>query len=658
MNSNIVLDITTTSVGRNTIKTAYESFFENVIFSGMFDIHVTIDPAYGVGKEEIEDVVEYLENLKSREYVNSVDVIFFEKPVGLEKAITMLFSQCENKFGVNLEDDWRFFNQFNIDNFLLDLEQLDSTMIVFSSTHVANRGTFNHSQGVELVASVREKYKRLIPPNWASDYIPLAPNIHVNKKWSKEYLKGLFYDQHSERCPDERTKEYIRVHGLREIMNVLWTDDIVVEDIGRSWLAEHNKSKSILPQNEISINKFDKLDSLKGFLRSENMYSRALKTIPGQTETYMKRGEELRGIGPLYAEKGLGSHFVDVDGNSYIDYVAGLGVLQLGYCHPAMTEAVLSHLNKGVYFSLPTWYEIEASELIRQMVPNAEMTRFLKSGGDACSAAVTLARYITGKQKIVSCGYHGWHEQFNPYQPGANAELEKSLKLFDIEKDCIGDIIKENSKEIACIIIAVPYRNVLSKKVFKEIRSECDKNGILLILDDVVTGFRLAVGGAQSFFDFDADLVIMSKALAAGAELAAVSGKREYMHHFEKLYVSTTMGGEVTALQCMINAVNIYRDTDLINRTHILGRRLKDNINKISNRYIGKDIILGYDCMPFLEIDEMGDKRCLIKYLMKNGIYMRLGCNFITCVHTENDIKKTEDVFENYFKCNEWGRND
>lgn len=643
-----IIDVTTTSVGRMLIKNTYESFFKYAKFSGKYFFHITIDPSYDVTKEEISNVIEYLYSIKKYECVYDIEITLFDKSIGLEGSLMVLFSQCIYEYGINLEDDWEFFNEFDVDSLINDLSSINSCMIAFSNTHLEKRNTFLKESGLKKVFVNNREYIQLIPPNWACDYIPLAPNIHNNHIWCSTYVKGLVSDWNRERCPDERTKEYVRSKNIREKLNVLWTKNIVVKDTGREWLANNNKSKKIYPSKFLKTIPEFKINAncFNGYKRSEYLYNRSIQTIPGQTQTYMKRGGQHYKKQPLYADKGWGCKFMDVDGNVFIDYVAGLGVLQLGYCHPAFNEAILSHLNKGVYFSLPTWHEIEASELLKNVIPNAEMSRFLKSGGDACSAAITLAKYITKRQGILSCGYHGWHEQFQPSQPGAFCEFKHYIKEFDFEKDNIEEIIKKNADFFACVIIAFPYENCISSNKINQIRKMCDKYEILLILDDVVTGFRLALGGAQEYFNFDADIIISSKALTAGAELASVSGKSKYMKEFENLFVSTTMGGELTALQCMINAVNIYKSTNLIKKTHILGCYLREKINVISNHYLNRDIIFGYESIIFLKMNNVLYDSEILEQLCKNGIYMKAGCNFITGAHKKEDIDYTINVFE------------
>lgn len=640
------VDVTTTSVGRKLIEETYAFFFEHVRFSGKFRFHVTIDPAYGVPEEEIAEVMRYLDGLRAHPAVESVDVTRFTHAVGLESALMVLLSQCYEDYAINLEDDWRFFADVDLDVLIGDLRASNASMIAFSSTHLQNRGTFLPEVGVEEQCIRGRTYYHLVSPNWASDYIPLAPNVHDNRVWKTTYIIGLAEDGNRERCPEERTKEYVRLHGLQERCRVLWTEQVVVEDTGRQWLAEHGCSKRIVPDTaEDATFLPEDVCADKGFTRSLALYKRAIRVIPGQTQTYMKRASGRLGKRPIYADKGIGCYMIDVDGNCYIDYVAGLGVLQLGYCHSSAKEAVLAHLSKGVYFSLPAWHEIEAAELLCSVVPNAEMARFLKSGGDVCSAALTLSRAVTGRQDVLSCGYHGWHEQFNPAQPGALNDLAGHFQGFDIHRDSVPAILSAAPERFACVMIALPYDRVVPRETLLEIRRACDKYGVLLVLDDIVTGFRLALGGAQEYYSFDADIILLSKALTSGAELAAVCGKRCYMETFASLFVSTTMGGEMTALQAMINAVSIYRNTDLIARTHRLGRRLREGVNALSREILGRDLIGGYAPMPWLSSGDPERDALLVEKLLAHSIYMREGVNFVTGAHTEQTVEKTISAF-------------
>ena len=278
------------------------------------------------------------------------------------------------------------------------------------------------------------------------------------------------------------------------------------------------------------------------------------------------------------------------------------------------------------------------------------MVRFLKSGGDACSAALTLSRAVTGRQDVLSCGYHGWHEQFNPSQPGALRDLAAHFLSFDVHQDSVPSILAQSPNRFACVMLALPYDRELPREKLVEIRCACDRYGVLFVLDDIVTGFRLALGGAQEYYSFNADVILLSKAMTSGAELAAVCGKRKYMETFGSLYVSTTMGGELTSLQAMINAISIYRNTDMIAQTHRLGRLLQDEVNNISNSFIGRDVFSGYAPMPWLST---GDSECdsiLVEKLLKHGIYMREGVNFVTGAHTKEAIEKTICAFLQVFQ--------
>jgi aminotransferase MxcL len=224
--------------------------------------------------------------------------------------------------------------------------------------------------------------------------------------------------------------------------------------------------------------------------------------------------------------------------------------------------------------------------------------------------------------------------------------MKTGIREFDICNENVEQIISAEPERFACIIIALPYKDIVKRETLLEIRKICNKYGVLLILDDIVTGFRLALGGAQEYYNFNADIVVLSKSLTGGAELAAICGKAAYMKVFEELYISTTMGGEITAIQCMINAINIYQTTDIIQRIQNLGNDLQVRVNSMASDILGREILFGYNCIPYLDMGSEVMTERMSELMMQNGIYMRKGCNFITGAHGQHDINYTVEVFK------------
>jgi aminotransferase MxcL len=650
-----IVNLATTSVGRELVRKTYESFFRHVHFSGLFDVVVTIDPAYNVPGSEVAETRDFFERLpQTQPRVRKVIVEQWDSDIGLERSLRVLLAHCFHRFGVNLEDDWWFFGDVDLDALLHDLADLDATMIGFSSTHLVARGTFERSEELEPVPGTRVPLLRLRPPNWACDYVPLCPNVHDNHCWIPLFTKALAINHAPERCPDERVKEYVRMNGLRDQYKVLWTRDIVVKDTGREWCAERGVTKSLVPEERERTRYGSPSVHLEdGELRlvhSLRMYERALETVPGQTQTFTKRYTSfVPGHYPAYADHGDGAKVVDVDGNVYIDFIGGLGALLLGYNHPGIRRAITSNVRRGTYQSLPTWLEIEASEAVVDCVPSAEMVRFLKTGGEACSAAVSLARHITGRSCLASCGYHGWHDQFEPNQPGAHPLLKAGTACFEVLAEpgaplSIETVVDRLGGQLACVILALPYGRCCEREHLVRVQCACRQSGALFVLDEVVTGFRLALGGAQQHFDVLPDLTVLSKALGAGMPVSAVCGPRRLMKHMADLYVSTTFGGEILSLACVVAALEDYRTQPVVEHVRSLGTQLQEGLNATARRSGLGIIARGYPSMPYLQFADLAElnarrESVFLAVMAKSGVLFRRGVNFVSFAHSQADVQ-------------------
>jgi hypothetical protein len=248
------LDVLTTSVGRLLVQQTYESFFRHAQFDGKYNFIVTVDRTYGVSDEEYQETLRYFRALRDVDRrVRKVTVETWEGNIGLQRSLIVLFSHCRNPFGINLEDDWCFFADIDLDALLLDLVDQKSTMIAFSNTGVAADGTFTRVGEVEDVPHTRVPLVRLISPSWACDYLPLCPHLHDADRWLPAYTKALMLNDDPYRCPDERVKAFVRGTASRTFYNVLWTKAVVVKDIGRDWLFERNQTRNIGPTATVPV---------------------------------------------------------------------------------------------------------------------------------------------------------------------------------------------------------------------------------------------------------------------------------------------------------------------------------------------------------------------------------------------------------------------
>ncbi|MGH8562644.1 MAG: aminotransferase class III-fold pyridoxal phosphate-dependent enzyme [Gammaproteobacteria bacterium] len=270
--------------------------------------------------------------------------------------------------------------------------------------------------------------------------------------------------------------------------------------------------------------------------RSDALWARAQGLVPAGTQTLAKGPTQFsRGVAPKYLARGSGARVWDVDGNEFLDFNMGIGPIILGYCHPVVDEAIRRQLEDAITFSLMHPLEVELAELLREVVPHAESVRFSKTGCDATSAAVRLARAYTGRERVLCCGYHGWHDWYIAVTdraagiPAATAELTATFRYNDIDS-----VLSALDTDTACVILE-PFTFEREQNGFlAELRRLCDRDGALLIFDEMWTGFRSALGGAQAFLGVRSDLSLFSKAMANGMPISAVTGRRDVMSLLEK----------------------------------------------------------------------------------------------------------------------------
>lgn len=395
--------------------------------------------------------------------------------------------------------------------------------------------------------------------------------------------------------------------------------------------------------------------------KSLELLKKSKNVIPCATQT-LSKGYTQWSVGacPLFLQSAQGCKVYDVDGNVYIDYGMGLGPFILGYSDPDVNRAVEEQLKKGTMFTLPHPLEVEAAELIIENVPCAEMVRFGKNGSDATTAAVKLARAYTGKEKIIVCGYHGWQDWYiatterNAGIPKCMKDLAISLKYNDFAS--LEKIIADNKGEIAGLIMepvgAVPPKNNFLEKV----RKITEENNIVLIFDELFTGFRWSIGGAQQYFNVIPDLACFGKAIANGFPVSSVAGKREIMERFEDVFFSFTYGGEALSLAAIVATVNKLRKNNVIEYTEKLGSYLKNGIEDLIKKHNLEDYvsIIGY---PFKTVFNFsGDENCtpleIKTYFQqesaKRGVLF-IGYHLVSYAHKKEDIDFTLRAYDEVF---------
>ncbi|MBI3945503.1 MAG: aminotransferase class III-fold pyridoxal phosphate-dependent enzyme [Armatimonadetes bacterium] len=313
--------------------------------------------------------------------------------------------------------------------------------------------------------------------------------------------------------------------------------------------------------------------------QSWRLRDEALAIIPMATQTHSKAAREsLRGVEPCYIARGQGCRVWDLDGNEYIDFRNGLGPVSLGHRFPAVEDAIRRQLENGILFGYPSPLEVEVAQQLVEVIPCAESVRFLKTGGEAMAAAIHLARAFTGRDLVLKCGYHGWLQASSgPGVPEAVAATYRDLPWGNPQP--YEDAFAREGGRIAAVSVACAYADAEKGRAFyPALRDLTRRHGALLIHDEIVMGFRLAVAGAQEYFGVTPDLAVFAKGISNGAPLACYLGRRDVMESVRRAVISSTFGGDTLSLAAAKAAIGVYRNEDVIGHLWARGRQLHEGM--------------------------------------------------------------------------------
>lgn len=390
---------------------------------------------------------------------------------------------------------------------------------------------------------------------------------------------------------------------------------------------------------------------------SQKWKKRAEALIPSCSQTFSKCPTQfVQGVAPHFVQRAKGAHVWDVDGNEYLDYAMALGAVILGHGYERVSEAAIRQLADGTLYSLPHTLEVSVAERLVDIIPCAEMVRFGKNGSDATSGAIRAARAYTGRERIACCGYHGWQDWFigittrNRGVPKSVRELTHSFEYNKLET--LERIFLDHPGEIAAVILE-PMGLVEPSPGFLEgVRKLASQHGAVLIFDEIVTGFRLSLGGAQEYFGVTPDLACFGKAMGNGFPISAVVGQRDIMKIFDEIFFSFTAGGEAVSLAATQAVIDEMREKPVIAELWEKGQRIKDGYHTLAKHYgvdrftrcqgIGPRTVAQF-------MDEKGTESLVLKSFFQQecidrGILFTAGHN-LSFSHTEQDIQKTLQVY-------------
>lgn len=401
---------------------------------------------------------------------------------------------------------------------------------------------------------------------------------------------------------------------------------------------------------------------MRSFEKSNALIEREKKVAPLAAQTFSKSYRYfMPGEAPMFIDRGEGSRLYDVDGNEFIDFICSLGPITLGYNYPAVNEAVIEQLNKGIVFSTQAPVECELAEKLVEVIPCAEMVKFVKNGSDATTAAIRIARAYTGRDRVAKCGYHGMHDwsigASENYKgvPQAVRDLTHNFKYNDIAS--LESVLSAHPGEFAAVIMEPIQASGTTKEYLQAVVDTAHKHGAIAIFDEVVSGFRYAIGGASEYYGVTPDMASYGKGCANGMPLSFVAGKRELISLIEQgVFVSMTFGGDAISLAGALATVKEMQEKDVMGHAWKLGKIMLDGLNAGVEKYgIGSAVtVIGLAPHCGLAFDGIGSLSYLdvhsiyTKTMIDNGI-LSYAVNNISYSHTEEDIYKYLDAVDKAF---------
>lgn len=393
--------------------------------------------------------------------------------------------------------------------------------------------------------------------------------------------------------------------------------------------------------------------------RSEDLLNRARELIPDASQTGSKSPAKfVRGVAPTHLHRGSGSHVWDIDGNEYIDYAMALGPVVLGHNYPDVTDAVESQLQDGTMFSMPHSLQVDVAELVTDAVPCAEMVRFAKNGNDVTTLAARLARAYTGRDIVATQGYHGWTDVFMSNTemskgiPDTVGEYTEGFEYNDIES--LERIFEEHPDNVAAIVTTAVNTAEPEDDFVQQMREIADREDAVLVFDEILTGFRFALGGAQEYFDVTPDLACFAKGMANGFPISALAGKREIMKVIEAddFFYSMTYAGEAASLAAAKATITVQREEDVHGHIARQGTKLRDGYNELAAE-LGLEEVThcqGYPYRTVVNFDEYDGvpgriaKSLFMQECMQRGVLFT-GIHLVSYSHSDDDIERTLDVY-------------
>jgi len=390
--------------------------------------------------------------------------------------------------------------------------------------------------------------------------------------------------------------------------------------------------------------------------KTEQWTERLKTVIPWGSSTCSKAAKYMPDE-PGVIVRGKGCRVWDADGREFIDYRNALGPITLGYCFPAVDDAIREQLASGIVFGHPHPLEGEVAEMLSQCIPCAERVRFLKTGGEAVAACIRLARYHTGRDHVAQIGYNGWLNSLasgartlpgivatsTPVGvPQALSSLHHAYDWNDVEG--LTALFQKAGPTIAALVVSADYAGLPHGKTFYPfLRDLTRQHGAVLIFDEIVTGFRLAIGGVQEFFGVTPDLAVFAKGVANGMPLSFYCGQAEIMDKLKAVMVSSTLGGEALSLAAAKAALAIYQTQNVIGHLWTTGETLWTGLNALFEKYRLPIKMTGYWPCPVLQFAPEAPRDLAPRFYRsayRHGVSLNI-ISYVNFSHQDADLKET-----------------
>jgi len=399
--------------------------------------------------------------------------------------------------------------------------------------------------------------------------------------------------------------------------------------------------------------------------KSEELYAEAQKYIPGGVIGIRRPLNFVPGEYPIFFERGKGGLMWDPDGNEFIDLLCGYGPIILGHAEDELDDAVAAHMKKGFCFNLAQKWQNELAKKVCEIVPSAEQCFFVKTGSGATGAAVRLARYHTGKNKVLQHGYHGWGDWCAPVHGGIPEHVYKDTIPFPYnDLPALEKLIAENKDEVAAIMMT-PLSHELNHDIelpkagyLEGVRALATKNNIVLIFDEVRTGFRVAMGGMQEKYKVKPDLAAMGKGMGNGYAIAMVVGKKELMQSMidGKVFISSTYFPNSLEMVAALKVIEIMERENVIDAIWKKGEKVMQGISAAIEDTKAKAHLSGIPPMWFITFPnvEGGDSKAYrnrrVRYfteLIQRGLFMQPYHHaYIAWRHTDEQLDKATNIIK------------